>query len=212
MKMLISLLLSLSFFVSLFIFAYVVPLTPPSASAFQDHSIGSNYNFITDELLLKYYSTNSQLSSQAKHQIIKTALANLNYSHWDEFANTIEIHIFREQILPSNSKQLIVALNLSKDLAVIAVFDKKRTNYVLHSKIENLVPINNIYFYTYPSKNYKFMAISQILDERVGAFTFEEFLEIFFLQNESFKKVWRKSLYSEEIYKKIWIDPNASAT
>ncbi|MBN4062919.1 MAG: hypothetical protein COA82_01390 [Alkaliphilus sp.] len=210
MKIYISLALSLFFFISLFIFAYVVPLTPPSASAFQHHSIGSNNNFITDELLLRYYSTNSQISSQAKHQIAKTALADLNYSHWGEFANSIKIHIYKEQILPSNSKQLIVALNLSKDLAVIAVFEKKRNNYVLHSKIENLVPIKDIHFYTYPSRNYKFMSITQMLDERLGAFSFEEFLEIYFLQNESFEKVWRKPLYSEEIFKEVWIEPEAS--
>ncbi|MGV8145679.1 MAG: hypothetical protein ACLKAK_05265 [Alkaliphilus sp.] len=209
MKTFIALSLSLFFFISLFIFAYFFPFNASSVSALQQNSIDSN-SLITNKLLLDYYSEHREISSQAKSQITEITLNNLNFSHWNEFIESIELQIYKEKVLPSSLNQLIVVLNLSKDLAIIAIFNEMENHYIFYSEIENLVPVKDIYFFSYPNKDYKYMVVKQVLDEKLGAFTFEEFLEIYFSLNDSFKKVWRKSLYSEEIYKEIWVNQNAN--
>lgn len=189
MKKIFSLVFSFIFFISIFAFTYFYPLTSPSVSAWQQHTPKNINNSISRNSLLEYHSNDTDLSFHAKNQIAKIVLDKLEYTHWNDLIEYIDTSIYQEKILPSTTSQLIIVLNLSKDLAVIAIFDKINGEYIFYSKIENLVPISNIFFYTYPSKDYKFMAIKQVLDEKLGAFVFEEFIEIFFYLDDSFVSV-----------------------
>jgi len=72
------------------------------------------------------------------------------------------------------------------------------------------LPIQNITFIKMPELNYNSLITDQLLDERLGAFYMEEFIEIFTYVDTNFKSTWKKTKYSDEIFNLEWIDANAS--
>ncbi|AKL95842.1 hypothetical protein CACET_c23960 [Clostridium aceticum] len=181
--------------------------SPKTVATFQSYSSPSHK--IDKSLIELSKSDDASVRKEAEKNLIRTTLTVLGYEKWQEFIDYIDISIYTEEVLPSASEQLIVALDLSKDLAVIVVFDAVGNEYIFHSKIEGLVPVNKIEFLSNPSYDYKMMAIYQTLDERIGGSFFEEFLEIYLYDKDEFISTWKKPLYYEEIYKEVWIDPSA---
>ncbi|QEK12391.1 hypothetical protein FQB35_08380 [Crassaminicella thermophila] len=164
---------------------------------------------ISNELLKNYLSDDQNLRKEASKSIILTTLKNLNYEQWIEYIDYINLLLFKSNVLPSNNDELIVALNLSKDLAVVAIYTPINGEYVFTSKIENLLPIQNIRFLQAPGLDYNFIITDQLLDEKLGAFFLEEFIEIFLYLDEDFKSVWKKTKYKDEIYNASWLNPKA---
>ncbi|MBF8982028.1 hypothetical protein IZY60_00610 [Lutibacter sp. B2] len=165
---------------------------------------------ISQELLTDYYSTHKNIQQKAKHSIISTTLKNLEYEKWLPYMDYIDILVYFSDVLPGNDQELIVALNLSKDVSVIAIYTKINNEYIFTNKIENLLPIQNITFIKMPELNYNSLITDQLLDERLGAFYIEEFIEIFTYVDTDFKSTWKKTKYSDEIFNLEWIDADAS--
>ncbi|WZL74595.1 hypothetical protein QBE52_07855 [Clostridiaceae bacterium 35-E11] len=165
---------------------------------------------ISDQLLKNYYSNDTALQDEASKSIVLTTLNNLNFQQWIDYIDYIDILLYQSNISSEENNELIVVLNLSKDLAVIAIYTSLNDEYVFISSIENLLPIQSITFLPIPASSYNFIVTNQLLDERLGGFFIEEFIEIFLYQNNVFKSVWKKTKYMDEIYNAQWINPSES--
>ncbi|QZY56520.1 hypothetical protein [Crassaminicella profunda] len=165
---------------------------------------------ISNTLLEDYYSTNSNLHKKASESIILTTLKNLNYDQWIEYIDYIDLILYKSNVLPAHEDELIVVLNLSKDTSVIAIYSSINDEYVFTNKIENILPVQNIKFIPVSELGYNLLITDQLLDERLGAFFLEEFIEIFLYTDDNFKSVFKKTKYKDEIYNAKWINPKAS--
>ncbi|QXM06222.1 hypothetical protein [Crassaminicella indica] len=166
---------------------------------------------ISNKLLENYYSTNTTLHKKASEAILLTTLKNLKYNQWIEYADYIDLILYKSNVLPYNKDELIVVLNLSKDSSVIAIYSHVNNEYIFTNKIENVLPVQNIKFLPVPELGYNMLITDQLLDERLGAFFLEEFIEIFVYRDDHFKSVFKKAKYKEEIYNAEWVDPKASS-
>ncbi|MFZ5966491.1 MAG: hypothetical protein ACOYVK_04870 [Bacillota bacterium] len=165
---------------------------------------------ISQSILSQFYSSDAHEKKEGSKQIIEKTLINLGYDNWLPYLEYIDISIFQSNIMPDNAEELIVALNLSKDQAVIAIYTQTGQEYVYANKIENLLPIQDIQFMKNPETNYNFIITTQLLDERLGGFFIEKFIEIYYFVQDNFQSVWKKNKYSEEIFNLQWQDPTAS--
>ncbi|RKD27929.1 hypothetical protein SAMN02745883_00321 [Caminicella sporogenes DSM 14501] len=166
---------------------------------------------ITNKLLKNYNSNNPDVKKKAENTIKEICLNSLKYENWKKYIDYIDLNIYFSNIIPNDKKELIINLNLSKDRAVICIFTENNGNYIFYDKIENLLPIENIKFIKIPNKNYNFLITYQIADERLGAYYYEKFIEIYMYKNKYFKKLWKETLFSEEIFRSNLIDKNAKA-
>lgn len=174
------------------------------------YSIASSLKtVITNEMLENYKSTSIDKKKKAEKKIKEVCLNNLQYHNWKKYIDYIDMKLYFSNIIPDEGDELTVTLNFSKDNAAICIFKEQDQNYIFYDKIENLLPVENIKFIKIPGKNYNLLAIYQIADERLGAFYFEKFLEIYMFKNSKFEELWKETVYVEEIYKSRWTDKNA---
>lgn len=150
--------------------------------------------------------------SDSKKQIIDLVLNIIKYNKWQDYKDYIDIEVYYGNVIPNLSEQLILTLNLSKDLGVIAIFEEINDNYIFHSKIDNLAPIKKLTFINHPTKHKDLMLVYQILNERLGALFYENFIQIYDYDDLNFNIVWEKVILREEIYKENWLNVNASDT
>jgi len=167
---------------------------------------------IDQALLSRYYDEDEDIKKTAEKELINIILKGIDYGRWVEFVDYIQLQVYKGQVLPSSSNQLIFVLNLSKDVAVVGIYDEVGDDFVFHSKIESLAPVEKIELIQIDTSPQEGLVIYQALDERFGAFFYEEFLDIYYYVSEEFKPVWHSTLYFEEVYKEIWIDPNSDDT
>ncbi len=161
--------------------------------------------------LLKSSDKNSEShDNDSKKQVIDSILNIIKYNKWKDYKDYIDMEMYYGCIIPDLSEQLILALNLSKDLGVIVIFEKINDDYIFHSKIENLSPIEKIKFIEHPAENKKLMVVYQISDEKLGAFSYRHHMQIFDCDEQNFNIVLEKTILGEEIYKENWVDMNAS--
>ncbi|MCT4621168.1 MAG: hypothetical protein N4A62_17490 [Marinisporobacter sp.] len=165
---------------------------------------------ISNKVLEDYYSTNNIRHKKASESIILTTLKNLKYNQWIEYIDYIDLILYKSDVLPSNGEELIAVLNLSKDTSVIAIYSSVNDEYIFTTKIENVLPIQSIKFLPVPELGYNLLITDQLLDERLGAFFLENFVEIFLYTDGTFKNVFKKTKYKEEIYNAAWINPKDS--
>ncbi|SCX95641.1 hypothetical protein [Alkaliphilus peptidifermentans] len=176
--------------------------TPNALKTFQ-HFTSVNYK-IPLQLLEDLQGEKGEM---AKEIIIDTTLTTIEYNKWKDYINYIDMYTYVEKVLPGDDEELIVVLNLSKDISVAVIFVLVGNEYVYHSHIENLVPVEKVEFLSFPSHDYKMMIIYQVLDERFGGFFYEAFLDIYCYISDDFKKTWQKTLYYEEVFNDGWINP-----
>lgn len=198
------------FILLLFFYTYNFFYTPQSIATFQSYTSPSHK--IDKKLVELFNSEDMEVKKEAKKKILETTLTAIQYEKWQELADYIDLRIYVENVLPKGTEQLILVLNLSKDLAAVAVFEAIADEYVLHSKIENIMPVDKIEFLPIASYPYKMMFIYQTLDEKFGANFYEEFVDVYFHLSNDFMNIWNKTLYYEEIYKEVWLDPQADQT
>lgn len=179
-------------------------------------SITTFKNLVVSELsipfsiLQDYKSQKQGLSQEASNAIKTTTLKNLGYEHWLDYLDYIELNVYQSNVTEDAKEELIVALNLSKDLAAMAVYSPINQEYVYKTAIKDLLPIKKLSFIKVPHKDINFLVTEQLLDERFGAFFIDQFLEIYLFENNNFISVFKKSQYLQEVYNLKWIDPSAS--
>ncbi len=169
----------------------------------------SNKATISENTIEEYYSYDLEKKISAKGKIIKACLNNLEYSKWEDYIEYIEIKLYTSAVLPEKEENLVISINLSKDLSLICIMNKVSREYVLYKTIKDLLPVSYIKFIQVPNENYNFLVVYQTLDERLGAYSYDEFLEIYMFKENKFNKLLKESLLAEEIYKKQWIIKDA---
>ncbi|SKC79793.1 hypothetical protein [Maledivibacter halophilus] len=160
-------------------------------------------------LINQYKSDNPTKQKEAEAEIKKICLNILQYPNWQNLLNYIDLKIYTGNILPEAGDELLIVLNLSKDLAAVCIFTDQGQGYNYFDKINNLLPVESIKFINIPNRNYNFLTVYQIADERLGAYYYENFFEIFMFNGEIFEKKLRETTFYEEIFKSIWIDDTA---
>ncbi len=165
---------------------------------------------INDKLITEFTEGEEEIKKNAAASIIKACLQDLQYENWLDYQDYIDLKVYHGNITPGIGDELVVALNLSKDISVVCTYKKEGDIYKLHNKIENLLPIQDIKFIKVPTKHYDMIAIYQVNDERIGGFYYEKFLEIYLFTNNKFEKLLKETLYSEEIYRTKWINDTVS--
>ncbi|KXZ40108.1 hypothetical protein SAMN05661008_01313 [Alkalithermobacter thermoalcaliphilus JW-YL-7 = DSM 7308] len=149
-------------------------------------------------------SENVYEKQQLKKQIITSILNATGYDKWLEYVDYIDMKIYKNINDSDKKEEILFALNLSKDSALIAIYEKlNNTTYLYKNKITNLVPVKNVTFLN------NFLAIEQVIDERFGAFFIDNFIQIYLYDDNVYKSVFKQSVDYEEIYKAIWVDKNA---
>ncbi|EOD00434.1 hypothetical protein L21TH_1495 [Caldisalinibacter kiritimatiensis] len=116
--------------------------------------------------------------------------------------------IYPFDIINNKKKDLVISLNISKDTGVIVIYKKTNSNYSYVTKIEDLTYIDNISIFNTEALNKSFLIVEQILDERLGAFFLDNYVQIFTnINNTSFKEVLRLSKNYETYYYEKWTTP-----
>ncbi|MCT4507198.1 MAG: hypothetical protein N4A48_00285 [Tepidibacter sp.] len=166
-----------------------------------------SYNTLIDKSIVDNYLNSSEdepKNEVLRKQIIKNVLNATGYNNWNEYIDYIDLKIYKLNALPNDKQDILFNLNLSKDNALIAIYeDTMKDKYFYKNKITNLSPVKNIASF----KN--FLVVEQLLDERLGAFFIDNFVEVFYFDKNTFKNTFKKSIYYDEIYKDIWLDKNA---
>ncbi|ABR49208.1 hypothetical protein Amet_3068 [Alkaliphilus metalliredigens QYMF] len=183
-------------------------ITPP-ASIPTFHSNTITPNDISQEWLDLYYGDDPEVKRLNQIKIIEQVLIDLQYDKWIEFKDYIQIDIYTAAVLPQEIEQVIIALTLSKDRGIVAIYSASNNGYTLHSAITNLAPVTDIQFIENPSDGLHMMVVEQLLEEQFGSFFQEKFIHVYLHDSHEFKNVWQKTLYYDEIYKQEWLDPAA---
>ncbi len=200
----------LAFLLLLFSFSIVTIFfsTEATVKTFR-HYVSLDYK-ISLELLNQYMSGEPEEKQQAEVEIITAILKTLEYDSWQDFIEYIEFKHYVEVIKPDSPPQLITVLNLSKDVSVIAIYKLVGDSYVFDDKIEGLVYIDGLEFIALETQSQHAMVIHQTLDEKLGGFFIEKYIEIYYYLENDFKNVWYKTLYYEEIYRDSWVNSQGS--
>lgn len=165
---------------------------------------------ISESILEDLNSDDYLKSENATYTIIRTTLMNLGYEQWLDYLSYIDLKVYKDNIMQDNNNELLVVLNLTKNSAVIAVYTSIDKEYKYVKALDGILPVQNISFIEVPHDNLKLLQVEQLIDERLGAFYIEEFIEIFLCAEDEFKSVWKKTKVLEEIYNQQWIDPQSS--
>ena len=184
---------------------------------YQDHSAVTTFKNhvvhqrkLTPEILHHYFHGSRSEKENAQNLIITTTLKNLNYEKWLDYREYIELQLYTGNVMPNDEEELIVVLNLSKDLAAIAIYRPVTQEFIFSHSLEDLLPIEKIEFFEVPDLGYHTLNVFQILDERLGAYILERYVESYALIKENWEILWKKTIYLEEIYNQQWINPQAS--
>lgn len=164
-------------------------------------------NRINERLIENFFSNDETQRIAARKQLKKIVLTDLNYDNWIEYSDYIEILIFPMDISGDANKELLIALNISKDLGVIGIYNKHNEFYSLNSVIDNLTTINNITAIKDSNKKNIFIIVEQMLDESMGAYFVDNYIQIFSLHDMSLSEVFRYSLDYNALYYEKWINP-----
>ncbi|AOT68562.1 hypothetical protein [Geosporobacter ferrireducens] len=178
-------------------------------TTFKNHVIRERK--LTTEVVHHYLHGSPNQKENARNLIITTSLKNLNYEKWIDYREYIDLQIYIGDVMPNNGEELIVVLNLSKDLAAITIYSPVNQEFVFVHSLENLLPVEKIELFEIPALGYYTLNVFQILDERLGAYILERFVESYTFMNEKWHSIWKKTIYMEEIYNQQWINPQANA-
>ncbi len=202
--------INMCIFFIVFLSIYNLFKAPKYTSIFQNQMAPMNG---INKSLIKSISENeydSNTIEYSKREIITMVLDIIDYDKWMDFIDYIDMNLYYGNINSNLSEELIMSLNLSKDLGVIVIFDEYENNYIFNSKIENLSPIEDIRLLEHPKKNKNFIAIYQTNDESLGSFFYENFIQIYDCTEPKFDLVWENTILYEEIYNDTWIDLEAA--
>lgn len=206
----VKIILSLCLVSVLFFLTYIFFESPKNVTTFRRYT---SPDYKINKSIIEVLNENNDANEEnLEKEVIKTVLNIIGYEKWNEFVDYVSMDIYYANLVPNFPDQLILSLNLSKDSGVVVIFDEVENNYIFNNKIENLSPIDNINVINHPTEDTVFLAIYQIIDESLGAFFRENFVQIYKYDKPDFNIVWEKTMFYEEILKENWIDIEAPDT
>ncbi|AFS78851.1 hypothetical protein Curi_c18450 [Gottschalkia acidurici 9a] len=193
------------FILTTFLFAKTYSSTQPASVTINNIVFKEGLN---ENLVKKYFSTNEEAKKQAEKRIKEIVIKDLGYSDWTEYMDYIEISLYPIDIIGDKKKELIIAVNLSKNLGTIAIYKTNNGGYELANKIENLTSIKGVSVKRNDTSDKRFLMVEEVLDESIGAYFTDNFIRLFTEIDNEFKEVFRESLNYEAFYYEKWIDPS----
>lgn len=203
----VKIILRISFVAILFFLIHIFFKAPSNITTFRRYS--SPVYKIDKSLVEDFYKGHPMEQDHLKQEIISSVLDMIEYGKWKDFLDCIQMNMYRYKVLNNESEQLILSLNLSKDIGVAVLFEEVGHGYIFHSKIDDLSPIESIGIIPHPAQDKNLMAIYQKIDESLGSFFRENFVQIYEYTGSTFNLVWEQTISYEEIYKESWIDLQA---
>ncbi len=194
----------------LILFGVSIVIIAIIASNYNKPSVKIN-NFIMKEkldksLIDKYMSSSGHEKEELEDKIKQKTIKDMELDKWLEYIEYVKLIVYPVDIVDDSKKDLIIGLNLSKNLGAIGIYKLDGENYILEDKIENLTTIEKISVKIDETKSRKFLLVEEFLDERVGAYFTDKFLRVFTNIDDKFEEVFRQSIdYEAYVYEK-WID------
>ena len=140
--------------------------------------------------------------NEDNYNLISKILQDTNEKDWVKYIDYIELKEYKNIANDKNSSTAFI-LSLPKKTSLIALYEKQsEDNYIYKSKITNLSPIQNIYFYK------DFLVVEQLIDEEITDPIKNEFIEVFLNTNNNFLSVFKKSIFLDKTYKKMSMEDN----
>jgi hypothetical protein len=164
---------------------------------------------ISQSLIRNFNNNDENIKNEAEEKIIEITLKNLNQQQWLAYKDYIDLKLYKANVLPEYSMELVILLNLSKDQAALAIYRLIGDEYIYTSKIENIVPVEKIDFMPIPGLERDFIVSHHLIDERLGGFFIERFIKIYMYSDPQFKSIWQETKFSEEIYRLRLVNPSA---
>jgi len=139
-------------------------------------------------------------NNEDNYNLITKILQDTNEKEWIKYVDYIELEVHKNIANDKNNLTAFI-LNLPQKKSLIALYEKhNEDNYIYKSKVTNLYPIENIYFYK------DFFVVEQLDEDKITNNTKNHFIEVFLNTKGSFTSVFKKSIFLDTMYKKSDID------
>lgn len=162
---------------------------------------------VNTDLIEKYMSLKGEEKKKIENNIKSIILKDLELDTWLEYVDDVDVLIKHLDLIDNDKKELVVGLNLSKNLGAIGIYIQEGDSYILKNKINNLTTIRKLTAQKSRENDKRFLVVEEFLDERVGAYFTDRFIRIF-TKEEEFEEVFRDSIVYESYYNEKWIDEN----
>jgi len=132
---------------------------------------------------------------QIKKELSRRILKRLDLSNCLDDP-TLKTDIKFANVCGDKKEELIVALSLSKDNGLLAIFIESNTKYQLKLTIKDMLPIVGLNFIELPKLDYKVIVADEYLDERFGAFFESTSRSIYLIDKDLVaRKLWERVVY-----------------
>jgi hypothetical protein len=150
-----------------------------------------------DEHYIEAYNNNED-----NYNLITRILQDTEKKDWIKYVDYIELEAYKN-IANDKGNSTAFILSLPKKTSLIALYEKQgEDKYIYKSKITDLYPIKNIYFYK------DFLVVEQLNEEEITNPIQNQFIEVFSNTTGSFTSVFKKSIFLDKTYKKISLNDN----
>lgn len=161
---------------------------------------------LNEVLINDYLSAKGDKKRELEKHIKEIVLRDMELDKWLEYEEYIKVIVYPADIIDDTKKDLIIGLNLSKNLGTIGIYELKEKKYIFRDKIENLATIEKISVKKNSSSDKKFLLVEEFLDERVGAYFIDKYIRMFSKEKDAFEEVFRQSIDYEAYYYEKWLD------
>lgn len=159
-------------------------------------------------LIDSYSKSKGEEKNQLEYHIKNLVIRDMKLDEWSKYLEEVEMKTYNLDLINGDEKELLISLNLAKNLGVLGIYKLEGELYSLVSKVENLTNIENITVEKNKKTGQKFLVLEEFLDERIGAYFIDKFMRIFIEKDGEFREVLRQSRDYEAYYYEKWIDPN----
>lgn len=156
---------------------------------------------LNESIIDNYFSDNIDKKSESIKQIKEIVLADLGYEDWMDYSEYMNILVFPNDINNNEEMDVIIALNLSKDSGIIAIYEKSENSYDLKDSIKELAYIEYLSILNYNNKTY--LITEEIIDEKLGGYFYDESINVYY-KDEIYKKVFQESKSYESYFYEGW--------
>ena len=161
---------------------------------------------LSKELVDSYLSANKEDQEKIENKIKDISIKEMKHDKWLEYIDYVKLIVYPIDIVGDSEKELIIGLNLSKNLGSLGVYKLEGNKYKLTDQIDNLTTIEKISVERSSTSDKRFLILEEYLDERVGAYFTDEFIRIFTKTDDKFEEVFRESTEYEAYFHEKWLD------
>ena len=95
-------------------------------------------------LLETYMSSKGEEKKQLEEDIKTIAMKDMGLDKWLDYNEYVKLIVYPVDIIGDSSNELVIGLNLSKNLGTLGIYKLEGENYLLDDKIDNLTNIEKI--------------------------------------------------------------------